>query len=263
MSDLHTTIDGQGSPLLLIHGTAASIWGDLPALLAPHGTVIAYDRRGFGESPGPPGGTLTTHAADAAALLERHAGEPALLVGWSIGGVIALELALRRTELVRGLVLIEPPLHAKRHPRPRMLSAIAGAQVTRLLRNDETGARRFLEWALRATEGPSGLDRLAPSDRAAALANAAAILREIPHGTGEHLSVAEIARIAVPIELLAGTLSDPTFTAAARRIARRVRTARLTVVPGCGHALQIDNPAAVTGAVERALSRTGAAAEVV
>jgi pimeloyl-ACP methyl ester carboxylesterase len=263
VSDLHATIDGVGPPVLLIHGTAASIWGGLPTLLAPHSTVIAYDRRGFGGSPGPPGATLTTHAADAGTQLERHARERAVVVGWSIGGVIALELALCRPELVRGLVLLEPPLHAKRHPRPRMLSAIAGAQVARLVGNDAAGAHRFLDWALRATDGPSGLDRVTAPDRAAALANAASILQEIRHGTGEHLPVAEIARISVPIEVLAGTLSDTTFTSAAQRIARHVGSARLTMVPDCGHAVQIDAPAAVAEAVERVLAGSVAAAKAV
>jgi pimeloyl-ACP methyl ester carboxylesterase len=253
--ELTPTITGAGAPILLIHGTAASLWGALPARLAHHGTVLVYDRRGFGGAPGPAGTSLTTHADDAASLLERHADGPAVVVGWSIGGVIALELAVRRPELVRALVLVEPPLHAKRHPRPRMVAAIAGAQLLRRLRGEPAGARHFLNWALRSTRGPSGLARLSTEDRAAALANAGAIVRELEQGTGEHLASAELAHVGVPVELLIGALSDGAFSAAGRRIAEHVPGTNLTQVAGSAHTPQLDAPDAVVAAVQRARDR--------
>ena len=253
MSDLTLTITGAGPAILLIHGTAASIWGPLPDLLADHGTVIVYDRRGFGGAPGPRGASLSEHAGDAASILERHG--CAVVVGWSIGGVIALELALRRPELVSGLVLLEPPLHAKRHPRPRLVAAIAGAQILRRLRSEPAGAERFLNWALRSSSGPSGLARLSDQDRNAALANAGAILRELDHGTGEHLTLAELARITAPVELLAGSLSDGAFAAAARRITEHVPGTHLTQLRGSAHMPQFDAPDAVVAAVERVIAR--------
>src|SRR4051812_29686021 len=126
---MEARVSGDGSPVLLIHGTAAAVWGEVPERLAAAGhQVIDYDRRGFGASAGEPGAALRDHVADAAALLE---GRPARVVGWSIGGVIGLELAVAHPELVRGLVIVDAPLHAKRHPRPRMLAAIARAQLAR------------------------------------------------------------------------------------------------------------------------------------
>jgi pimeloyl-ACP methyl ester carboxylesterase len=259
MSDLIPTAMGSGPPILLIHGTAASIWGPLPGRLAERGTVLVYDRRGFGGAPGPTGATLTEHADDAASILENHAGGRAVVVGWSIGGVIALELGLRRPELVSGLVLLEPPLHAKRHPRPRMVGAIAGAQILRRLRGEAAGARCFLDWAFRSSSGPSGLARLPSEQRAAALANAGAIVRELEHGTGEHLRPTDLARIAAPVELLAGRLSDGAFAAAARRIAERVPGASLTLVDAA-HAAQLDAPDDAVAAVDRVLARAAAPA---
>lgn len=255
MTDFPTRVEGSGPPILLIHGTAAAIWGPLPRHLAERWTVISYDRRGFGAAPGPTGTGLPEHVDDAAAILERHGGGPAVVVGWSIGGVIALELALRRPELVRGLVLLEPPLHAKRHPRPRMIAAIAGAQILRRTRGETRGARRFLNWALRATSGPSGLARLPQADRDAALANAGAIVRELDHGTGEHLELTQLARVSLPIELLAGELSDGAFAAAAERIATHLPGAHLTRIAGSAHIPQLDAPDAVVAAVDRAFER--------
>lgn len=255
MSDFTPTITGSGPPILLIHGTAASIWGPLPDLLAERGTVLVYDRRGFGGAPDPRGASLAEHAGDAASILERHGGDRAVVIGWSIGGVIALELALRRPELVSGLVLLEPPLHAKRHPRPRMVAAIAGAQILRRLRGEPAGARCFLDWALRSTSGPSGLERLSRQDRDAALASAGAIVRELEHGTGEHIALTELARITAPVELLVGTLSDRVFAAAARRITEHLPGTNLTQLPGSAHTPQLDAPDAVVAAVDRAFAR--------
>lgn len=133
--------------VLLIHGTAPATWGEVPARLAAH-RVIAYDRRGF--EGGPLAHDLSEHARDAA---DRIGVVPAVVVGWSIGGVIALELACRRPDLVRALVLLEPPFRAKRRPRPAMVRAIAGATVLGKRGRPQDGAERFLRWAMARRDG--------------------------------------------------------------------------------------------------------------
>jgi pimeloyl-ACP methyl ester carboxylesterase len=55
------------------------------------------------------------HARDLTAVLERVAREPAVVVGWSSGGNIALAVAASRPELVRALVVVEAPFHGQRH----------------------------------------------------------------------------------------------------------------------------------------------------
>src|SRR3954471_13924008 len=104
---------GTGAPaVLLIHGTAAALWGDLPARLAARHRVVDYDRRGYDGSSGPAPSSLAAHTDDAAAPLARLDLAPAVVVGWSVGGIIALDLAVRYPARVAGLVLLEPPLHA-------------------------------------------------------------------------------------------------------------------------------------------------------
>ena len=63
---------GEGVPILLIHpsGSTASTWGSAIEELARIGRVITYDRRGYARSGGGPVRKLSTHTADAAALLE-------------------------------------------------------------------------------------------------------------------------------------------------------------------------------------------------
>lgn len=245
---LRGTVHGSGRTVLLIHGTAPAIWGDLPAALGAEHRVVAYDRRSFGASGGePPAGGLSTHARDAAAMIQA-VGAPAIVVGWSIGGVIALELAARYPNLVERLVLLEPPLHAKRHPRPAMVSAILRATLLGRIGRERAGARTFLRWALGRRAGGSDLDRLPVSWRERVDGDAGAIVRELAAGTGEHLNESLLGSIAAPARIFYGRESSAVFEYAARRAAAMVPGAQLEPVAG-GHAIQLDAAAAVLAAV--------------
>jgi pimeloyl-ACP methyl ester carboxylesterase len=106
---------GEGQPVLLVHETAAdaSVWNAVSEELAARSRAISYDRRGWGASSAPDGYRRTTveeHSEDAVALLESADAAPAVVVGAGIGGIVALDLLLRRPELVAGTLLVEPPL---------------------------------------------------------------------------------------------------------------------------------------------------------
>jgi pimeloyl-ACP methyl ester carboxylesterase len=109
---------GAGPPALVLHDLAADALAVAPLAerLAAQGLrVIAYDRRGYGASGAPEpyhGTTVQEQAEDAGALLEALAAVPAVLVGEGFGALIALELLVRRPEIARGAVLVEPPLLA-------------------------------------------------------------------------------------------------------------------------------------------------------
>jgi pimeloyl-ACP methyl ester carboxylesterase len=245
---------GSGEPILLIHGTAARLWDPVIDELARLGRVISYDRRSFGASTHPPLADLTRHRDDAAALLEALEAAPACVVGWSIGGVIALDLAATRPELVRSLVLIEPPLYAKRRPTPGLLRTIPTVHLLRRLRGDERAARAFLRWALGRRDGSSELERMPPAWAEALRANASAIVREIDAGTGEHLN-GQLGSVSVPVTCLLGSESDRAFHAAAARLARLIPQASVRPVPGAGHIVYADRPGALVDAVREALVR--------
>ena len=107
---------GKGKPVVLLHGLAGSkeMWLPLAEELAGNGwRVIALDLLGFGDSPKPQWGKYGAreHARMVVSMLRRLNIEgPVVLVGHSMGCLVAIELAARRPKLTNRLVLYEPPI---------------------------------------------------------------------------------------------------------------------------------------------------------
>ena len=226
---------GQGSPVLLIpgFGTDASSFALVTPQLAPRCAVLALNPRGVGASDGP-AADVPTLAADAAAVISASGG-PAHVAGASLGAAAALELALTRPELVRGLTLITPFVTAT----PRLLATVRA-------------------WCRIAAEAsPATLATfLAPllfSDalladealRERTLRGLAAASARVPAATLERMAAGlaawsgtrakDLARIAVPTLVLAA--GADLLTPGGEAVARAIPGATCVVVPGAGHAL--------------------------
>jgi pimeloyl-ACP methyl ester carboxylesterase len=106
--EIYYEIIGSGEPLLLISGLGYGLWQwhkMVPGLAARY-QVLAFDNRGAGQTDKPPGPySASMLAADTAGLLKALDVGPAIVVGHSMGGYVAQELALTRPDLVRTLVL--------------------------------------------------------------------------------------------------------------------------------------------------------------
>src|SRR5438128_12247520 len=110
---LYYELSGSGEPLVLVHGS----WGDhrnwapvVPAL-AESFRVLAYDRRGHSASERPAGqGSVFEDADDLAGLIDELGLAPAHVAGNSYGAAIALRAATRRPDVLRSLIVHEPPL---------------------------------------------------------------------------------------------------------------------------------------------------------
>lgn len=242
---------GSGDGIVLVHGTGGNVWGPLPDLLASEGRVINYDRRSFGDSRQPPLRGLSRHTADAAGLIEALDLAPATVIGHSMGGVISLDLAIRRPDLVRTLIVVEPPLHFAKHPTPQMMRQLIGAQLTRRLRGPQAGAERFMRWATTTTDGLNGYDATPDADRAKLVANSAAIMRELQGGTGEHIKTRELGRISCPAACLVGGSTLTEYRRAAERLAKALPSIEIVTVPGAGHVLPASHSQAVVDVLRR------------
>jgi len=106
--ELFVKSKGKGFPILCLHGHpgtsgSMSVFTDR---LSQRFWTIAPDLRGYGRSPAGGEFELVDHLTDLEALLERLEIGPLLLLGWSLGGILAMELALRHPQRVKGLILI-------------------------------------------------------------------------------------------------------------------------------------------------------------
>jgi pimeloyl-ACP methyl ester carboxylesterase len=98
---------GDGRPLLALHGhlDQGATFTSLARELAPEWRVIAPDQRGHGDSGRAPEYTREGYVADAVALLEHLGAGPAVVLGHSLGGLNAYQLAARHPELVSAIVV--------------------------------------------------------------------------------------------------------------------------------------------------------------
>lgn len=108
--DLHFEITGNGHPVVLIHSGGADLrqWPFLISLLSKNYKVIAFDGRGAGKSPNPI--KHVNYVEDVLALLDYLELNQVSIIGHSMGGQIATDLALNYPERVSKLVLIAPSL---------------------------------------------------------------------------------------------------------------------------------------------------------
>ena len=101
---------GSGQPLMLLHGLASTchIWDLVAPLLAQDHSVIALDQRGHGESAKPNEGyDFTSVSKDVLSVIAQRGGEAPVVVGHSWGGSVALEMAVRAPEAVKGMVWVD------------------------------------------------------------------------------------------------------------------------------------------------------------
>jgi pimeloyl-ACP methyl ester carboxylesterase len=105
---LQVYVQGKGFPILNLHGHPGS--GHSLSVftnhLSKHYQTLAPDLRGYGRSRSNGNFAMTDHLTDLEALLDQFGIEKCLVLGWSLGGILALELALRLPQRITGLILV-------------------------------------------------------------------------------------------------------------------------------------------------------------
>lgn len=254
--------EGGGEPVVLLHGLfgAAQNWGAIQKRLAASGRggrrVIALDLRNHGASPRGPAMDYPSLAADVAETLSARGALPAAVIGHSMGGKVAMTLALTQAGAVARLVVADiapvayPPalrgyVAAMRalDLRPGLSRREADAALAAAV--PQPGIRAFLLQNLRLAEDPPAwrLDL-------GAIEAAMPLLEAFPDLPG--------ATWPGPVLALRGERSDYVRTPAQEAALRaRFPAARLATVPGAGHWVHSENPEAFLGLVEPFLAGGG------
>ncbi|NOZ93855.1 MAG: alpha/beta hydrolase [Acidobacteria bacterium] len=245
--------EGVGDPVLMIHGHTLDhrAFDDVVAALGGRRLrTIRPDLRGHGKSGVPPSGYhWSHHAADMAAVL-RAAGVPrATVVGFSLGGGVALELALERPDLVRGLVLVDAVL-PDRPFEPEFMANLK--EVARTIRSEGLRAAMRGPWAQSPLFAPS-LAKPGVREKLETILEdfpgAEYVARERDRVERDWTVPGRLGEIAAPAAVLVGTEDMPGFREFSREIAAGIPGARLETIPGCGHLTPLEAPEIVADAI--------------
>jgi len=243
VADLYCEDNGLGVPILLIHpaGSTASTWGAAMEDLATIGRVITYDRRGYARSGGPPVRLISTHTADAAAVLESLGAKPAVVVGTSAGAAIAVDLAVRRPDVVQAVVAHEFPWRFTRHlPTSSQVAALFRIGSLSLRGRQSDAVEALLRSAYTYRSGESAWDAFPEEWRRVARENARPALADFRNSIVSYPSATELATVNVPVVCTYGARSPDSMARLVRSLSSAIPTARAHRIEGAGHAAPFD-----------------------
>lgn len=283
------TAGGGPVPVVLLHGLtdSSACWPTVRHRYDRDGrVVVALDARGHGGVPLPDEPfTVAALAADAARALRELGTGPALVVGHSMGGVTAEELALTAPELVAGLVLEDPAWHDG-----GVIGAVEDADVVGLA-GDDAGAARgtaadgsrgkpaWLGASIAALAGRT-VEQIAARGRienptwspeevrgwAEAKTGLDPRLADVPHDWAAREWVEALADVRVPVTLLTAEpgrgVVSPRQAARAAELLGPAPEGLLTHVPvaGAGHSIRREAPEAYLAALDAAVAAADARA---
>ena len=246
---LNYEVIGEGSPVTLLHGFTQSgrSWHEIVSLMPAGWKWVLPDLRGHGATRVQPGAPYTMEACtedlvrlwDSLGIARTH------LVGYSMGGRLALHVAAARPERILSLLTIGA--HAGLDEEAREGRRRGDEALAQRIEND--GLEAFVNYwsSLPLFEG---LERRGPSFlaqvRAARIDNHVAGLAESLRGMGAGAMRPvwnELGRVKVPATFVAGQL-DHSYAASARRLAASVQEGRVVIVQRAGHTVHQERPEA-------------------
>lgn len=231
---------GTGASLLFIHGVATSgqMWAADLAELAADLRLIVYNRRGYGASSSSPR-NWGAHAEDTVALIEKLNAAPVILIGYSGGAIIAVDVALKRPDLIARLVLLDPAFNLKRCLTPGLVRTLAALKLLRWLRGDGAAAERWLRYVSSYSTGGCAFEAASQARREQLLANSAGLFADLASG-GSTIDESLLGNISVPVTIVDAALSPPFLRRSSQRLRQMLPQARNVTLERSGHWVGLD-----------------------
>ena len=238
---LGCVIDGQGPPLLMVHGTGDTHlgWRRLRPLLAPHFTLYLMDRRGRGVSGDRDDYSLEHEWEDVAAVIDAIA-EPANVFAHSFGAMCALEGALKAHNLYR-LCVYEPSVNRNAGNAKREFAIDEMARLAQLGDRDAI-VEIHLRNIINVSEETLDKQRAQKDAWAARLAMAHTMPRELQALRHYRFDAARFAALGVPLRILLGEKSAGHGPETARSLLEAVQGSVLFRLEGQGHFAMLTAP---------------------
>lgn len=253
---LHYRDIGQGPPIVMIHGLAGQMrnFAAVAERLQASHRVVLIDRPGSGHSPGRGGDSLTEQAALIAGLIGQLELDRPLVVGHSLGGAVAMALALDHGARIAGLALVAPLTQVQEEvpaafrglmiASPAVRAALAHTLAIPMMRLRSGRSRQVLfapEPVHPAFDVDFGGAMLA---RPRAFYAASSEMVAVNQALAE--LVAHYGEIDLPVRILFGA-GDQVLAAPVHgtRTAAAIRGAQCTIIDGAGHMLPVTDPARV------------------
>lgn len=250
-------IKGDGQPLVMLRGMSFSTrhWLGFDDLMAKQFKVLVLDNRGIGRTSAKAGWSLTIEsmADDLVQVMDHCNIEKAAVLGFSLGGMIALALGMRHPERARALITVNTSIAGLGMPRLTLGAIWAGVRHAR----DDKGMLKALGGLLYEQGTPS-------LDRKAIAKHWLAIFKEegFPRETSLKQALAamrfrarrQLTQMTVPTLLVYGDkdrLVPPLNTLLLHRI---IPQAELLKIPNAGHEIMLDAPEELQGAITRFLA---------
>ncbi len=255
---LYYEIQGRGPDLLFISGLAGGTWSWFAQIpfFQEHYRIITLDNRGAGRSDLPPGPyRMADFAADALCLIDHLKVERAFVVGISMGGMIAQELALLAPDRLTALVLAVTHCGAPERlpPAPGVIEVIAanqGLSQAEIVEKDLPFhfSREFLERQPEILNAYRAAQLSPPPQPSPAFQAQLAAIQSFSRGR-------DLPGLEVPTLVLTGTADVIVPPANARLLASLLPRAELAELAGAGHAVQVECAEEFNAVVHKFLQR--------
>jgi len=243
-AEIYYELRGSGPAVVFVHAGIADsgMWDEQFDTLSAEFSVVRYDMRNFGQTVA--GETAFADWEDLAAVMQKLAIESAFIVGASMGATVAVELALERPELVRGLILVSPGIFPGHEPSGELRRG--WSKLGQALDSGNTDRALDVEldmWVDRAGHRPTAVREAVRRRVRQMNARAYELASDAPNRKPlRPPALTRLKQIAAPTLIVTGDRDMPDIATIAKRLERGIPNVQTATVPDAAHILNMEQP---------------------